>query len=171
MLVRTCCLVCVITMSALTYSSATGVADEPSTSTNRTRVEARRVAEWCMNANGRWDPGAISMLFISDGVSLASNRLPIVQGRGGLERSWAELFKNVGGHETITVNDAVPVGDDAVAATMKFKIVGYGAGTPTNSSTGDIDHASQDSGRLAICFNAPQTRSLPSGSKTDSRRQ
>jgi ketosteroid isomerase-like protein len=59
-------------------------------------------------------------------VFLPSNGSPIVQGRDAIERSWAELFKNVGGDETITVKYAIPAGNDAVVAINEFKIVGDG---------------------------------------------
>jgi ketosteroid isomerase-like protein len=69
---------------------------------------------------------AESGLFVRDGVFLPSNGSPIVQGRDAIERSWAELFKNVGGDETITVKYAIPAGNDAVVAINEFKIVGDG---------------------------------------------
>jgi hypothetical protein len=49
-----------------------------------------------------------------------------VQGREAIQRSRADLFKNVRGHETITVKDAIPAGKDAVVAITDFKIVGDG---------------------------------------------
>jgi uncharacterized protein (TIGR02246 family) len=79
-----------------------------------------------VNAYDKHDPKAISMLFVPDGVFLLPNGSPIVQGRDAIERSWAELFKNIGGHETITVKDAILAGNDAVVAITEFQIVGDG---------------------------------------------
>jgi ketosteroid isomerase-like protein len=58
----------------------------------------------------RHDPKAISMLFVPDGVFLPPNGSPVMEGRDAIERSWAELFKNVGGHETITVKTRSQLG-------------------------------------------------------------
>lgn len=130
MLIRKMLLASVITLYAGAYSSKVGIADEQTISTGREHLEASRVAqsvvESYVNAYDKHDPKAISMLFVPDGVFLPPNGSPIVQGRDAIERSWAELFKNVGGHETITVKDAIPAGNDAVVAITEFKIVGDG---------------------------------------------
>ena len=70
------------------------------------------------------DAKAISMLFVPDGVFLPPDGGPITQGREALERHWAELFKNVGGHETVTVKDAIPAGNDVIVQINDYKIVG-----------------------------------------------
>ena len=70
------------------------------------------------------DAKAIAMLFVPDGVFLPPDGGPIVQGREALERRFAGLFKNVGGNETITVKDAIPVGNDAIVAIYDYEIVG-----------------------------------------------
>jgi SnoaL-like domain len=54
------------------------------------------------------------------------NGSPVVQGREAIERSYAALFKNIGGHETSTVKYAIPAGKDAIVAIQEFKIVGDG---------------------------------------------
>jgi uncharacterized protein (TIGR02246 family) len=88
---------------------------------------AQSFAETWMSTYDKHDAKAQSMLFVPDGVFLPPNGAPIVKGRDAIERSWAELFKNVGGHETTTVKDAMPVGDAVIVAVDEFKIVGDGA--------------------------------------------
>ena len=52
--------------------------------------------------------------------------LPVIRGREDIERNWAGFFKTVGGHYTIVIKDAIPVGDDVVVATDELKITGVG---------------------------------------------
>lgn len=157
----------VMTVSALVYSSMTGNADE------RERLEASKVAqsvvESYINAYDKHDPKAISMLFVPDGVFLPPNGSPIVQGRDAIEGSWAELFKNVGGHETITVKEAVPAGKDAVVAITEFKIVGDGQNSnKIISGRASITLAKTPDGWRYVSI-APQTQPPPSGGTTSSR--
>jgi uncharacterized protein (TIGR02246 family) len=161
LLPRKVLLVSSITLFALACSSIAGIADE--------RLEARKVAESVaelyMNAYDKHDPKAISMLFVSDGVFLPPNGAPVVQGREAIERSWAELFKNVGGHETVTVEDAIPAGNDAVVAINEFKIVGDGQNSgKTISGRASITLAKTPDGWRYVSI-APQTQPPPSGTR------
>ena len=166
MLVKKVLLVSVITVSVLAYSSSASIAEERSTSTDRERLEARQVTESVaksyMAAYDKHDPKAISMLFVPDGVLLPPNGSPIVQGREAIERSWADLFKNVGGHETITIKDAIPAGKDAVVAVTEFKIVGDGQNSgKTISGRASITLAKTPDGWQYVSI-APQTQPPPS---------
>ncbi len=170
MLVRKALLESVITLSVLAFSSIASIADERSASTDHERLEARRVAESVVesyvNAYDAHDPKAISMLFVPDGVFLPPNGSPVVQGREAIERSWAELFKNVGGHVTITVKDAIPAGKDAVVAITEFKIVGDGQNSgKTISGRASIALAKTPDGWRYVSI-APQTQPPPSGATT-----
>jgi uncharacterized protein (TIGR02246 family) len=170
MLERKALLVSVITLSVLVYSSIAGIADEQSTSADHERLEARRVAESVLesyiNAYDKHDPRAISMLFVPDGVFVPGNLSPVVQGREAIERSYAALFKNIGGHETSTVKYAIPAGKDAVVAIQEFKIVGdtgkiiSGRGSATLVRTVD--------GWRYVSI-TPQVQPPPSGAATGSR--
>jgi uncharacterized protein (TIGR02246 family) len=173
MLVRKELLVSVLTLSVLAYSSIASIADERSPSTDRERLEASKVAqsvvESYVNAYDKHDPKAISMLFVPDGVFLPPNGSPIVQGREAIERSWADLFKNVGGHETITIKDAIPAGKDAVVAITEFKIVGDGQNSgKTISGRASITLAKTPDGWQYVSI-APQTQPPPSAGTTGSR--
>jgi uncharacterized protein (TIGR02246 family) len=87
------------------------------------------VAETWMKTYDKHDAKAQSMLFVPNGVFLPpTTSVPLVKGRDAIERSWAGLFKSMGGgHETVTVRDAIPIGNDAIAAVNEYKIVGDGA--------------------------------------------
>jgi ketosteroid isomerase-like protein len=101
------------------------------------------------------------MLFVSDGVFLPPDGSPIAQGREAIERSWAELFKNVGGHEAITVKDAIPAGNDAVVAINEFKIVGDGQNSgKTISGRASITLTKTPDGWRFVSI-APQTQPPP----------
>jgi uncharacterized protein (TIGR02246 family) len=168
MLVRTGLRVSLITLSALAYSSVTSIADDRSTSTNARKV-AESVVESYIKAYDAHDPRAISMLFVPDGVFLPPNGSPVVQGRDAIERSWADLFKDIGGHETITVKDAIPAGKDAVVAVTEFKIVGDGQNSgKTISGRASITLAQTPDGWRYVSI-APQTQPPPSGATTGSR--
>lgn len=124
-----------------------------------------------MNAYDKHDPKAISMLFVPDGVFLPGNGSPIVQGRDAIERSWAGLFKNIGGHETVTVKDAIPAGKDAVVAITEFKIVGDGQNAgKTISGRASIALANTPDGWRYVSI-APQTQPPPSGATAASRQE
>jgi uncharacterized protein (TIGR02246 family) len=173
MLIRKALLATVITLYAVAYSSKAGIADERSASTGREHLEASKVAqsvvESYVNAYDKHDPKAISMLFVPDGAFLPANGSPIVQGRDAIERSWAELFKNVGGHETITVKDAIPAGNDAVVAITEFKIVGDGANSnKIISGRASITLAKTPEGWRYVSI-APQNKPPPSEGTTGSR--
>jgi uncharacterized protein (TIGR02246 family) len=71
------------------------------------------------------DPKAISALFVPNAVVMGFNG-PVIKGREAIERAWAGLFKNMGGHYTIVIKDAIPVGTDVVVATDQLKITGAG---------------------------------------------
>jgi uncharacterized protein (TIGR02246 family) len=168
-------LVSVIALFGLVYSSIAGVAAAQSTSTDRERVEASKVAqsvaESYMNAYDKHDPKAISMLFVPDGVFLPPNGSPVVEGRDAIERSWAELFKNVGGHETVTVKDAIPAGNDAVVAITEYKIVGDGQNSnKIISGRASITLAKTPDGWRYVSI-APQTQPPPTGGTTTGSRQ
>jgi uncharacterized protein (TIGR02246 family) len=163
MLVRKVVIVSVITLSTLASTAIAGD-DE--------RLEARKVAQSVVesytSAYDRHDPKAISMLFVPDGVFLPPNGSSVVQGRDAIERSWAELFKNIGGHETITVKDAVPAGNDAVVAITEFKIVGDGQNSnKIISGRASITLAKTPDGWRYVSI-TPQTTPLPAGGKTGS---
>jgi uncharacterized protein (TIGR02246 family) len=173
MLVRKALFVSVITLSALAYSSTADSADGRSTSTDPQRLEASKVAQSVVdqyiNAYNKHDPKAIAMLFVADGVFLPPNGSPIVQGRDEIERSWADLFKNVGGQETITIKDAIPAGKEAIVAVTEFKIVGDGQNSgKILSGRASITLAKTPDGWQYVSI-APQTQPPPSGGTTGSR--
>ena len=173
MLTRKVMLASVITLYAVVSSPEAGIADERSTSTGGDHIEARKVAQSVVksyvNAYDKHDPKAISMLFVPDGVFLPSNGSPIVKGRDAIERSWAELFKNVGGKETITVKDAIPAGNDAVVAVTEFKIVGDGPNSnKIISGRASITLAKTPDGWRYASI-APQNQPPPSEGTTGSR--
>ncbi len=120
----------VIMISAVVEYPEVGIAADQSTPTGIEHFEAIKVAQSVVDsyisAYDKHDPKAISLLFVPDGVFLPPDGAPIVKGRDGIERSWTGLFTNVGGHETITVKDAIPAGNDAVVAITEFRIVGDG---------------------------------------------
>jgi uncharacterized protein (TIGR02246 family) len=135
--------------------------------------EASKVAQSVVgsyvNAYDKHDPKAISMLFVPDGVFLPPNGSPIVQGREAIERSWAELFKNVGGHETIIVKEAIPAGKDAVVAITEFKIVADGENSgKIISGRASITLVKTPDGWQYVSI-APQTQPPPSTGTTGSR--
>jgi uncharacterized protein (TIGR02246 family) len=133
---------------------------------------AESVVKSYVSAYDQHDPRAISMLIVPDGVLLPSNGAPIAQGREAIERSWANLFKNVGGHETITIKDAIPAGKDAVVAITEFKIVGDGQNSgKTISGRASITLAKTPDGWRYVSI-APQTQpSPPSGATTASSQE
>ena len=92
--------------------------------THTTMDVVRSVVETYLAAFAKHDAKAIAMLFAPDGVFLPPDGTPLIKGRDAIERSWAELFENVGGHEIITLEDAMPIGDDVIVATDSFKIIG-----------------------------------------------
>ena len=100
------------------------IADEPSDP--EASKAAQSLVEQYTKAYDSHDPKAISMLFVPGGVFLPPNGAPMVYGREAIERSWAELFKNIGGHETISLKYAIPASKDAVVAISEFKIAGDG---------------------------------------------
>src|SRR5438270_10434043 len=109
MLVRNVLVASVITLSVLTYSSVASIADERSASTDRERLEARQVAEAVvksfMAAYNTQDPKAISALFLPDAMLLGFDGT-VTQGREAIERVYAGLLKNQGGHFTVVIKDA-----------------------------------------------------------------
>ena len=115
-----------ITVSALACTPM-AIADEPSDP--EASKAAQSLVEQYTKAYDSHDPKAISMLFVPGGVFLPPNGAPMVQGREAIERSWAELFKNIGGHETISLKYAIPASKDAVVAISEFKIAGDGQNT------------------------------------------
>jgi uncharacterized protein (TIGR02246 family) len=161
--VRKLFLVSVIVLSALAYSSIAGIAAAQSTLEARQAIQS--IAQLYMAAFNKHDPKAISMLFVPDGVFLPPNGAPIVQGRDAIERSWAGLFKNVGGHETITVKDAIPVGNDVVVAINEFKIAG---GKSTISGRAAITLVKTPDGWRYVSI-TPQTQPPPSAPTMGSR--
>lgn len=173
MLARKALFVSVIALSALACSSIAGSADERPTATDCGHVEAckvvQSVAESYMNAFDRHDPKAISMLFVPDGVFLPPNGSPVVQGREGIERSWAALFKNIGGRETITVKDAIPAGNDTVVSVTEFKIVGDGQNSNKIISGRASITLAKTPDRWRYVSIAPQTLSPPSGGTAGTR--
>ena len=130
---------------------------------------AQSVVESYVNAYNMHDPKAISMLFVPDGVLLPPNGSPIVQGRDAIERSWAELFKNVGGRETIIIKDAIPAGNDAIVAITDFKIVGDGPNSnKIINGRALITLVKTPDGWRYVSI-APQIQPPPSGGTTGSR--
>lgn len=85
---------------------------------------AQSVVDSYVAAFNKHDAKAISMLFVPDGVFLPPMGGAITKGRDAIERSWAGVFKSIGGSETIAVKDAMPLGDDVVVAVNEFKIIG-----------------------------------------------
>jgi uncharacterized protein (TIGR02246 family) len=129
MLLRKALFVSVITLPVLAYSSIATFADERSSSTDHNRLEARQVAESVvksfMAAYNTHDPKAISALFLPDAMLLGFDGM-LAQGREAIERSFAGLLKNQGGHFTVVIKDAIPLGDNVVVANDELKIAGAG---------------------------------------------
>jgi uncharacterized protein (TIGR02246 family) len=122
-----------------------------------------------MKAYNSHDPRAISMLFVPGGVFLPPNGAPVVQGREAIERSRAELFKNVGGQETIVLKYAILAGKDAVVAITEFKIVGDGENSgKTISGRASITLTKTPDGWHYVSI-VPQTQAPPPGGTTNAR--
>jgi uncharacterized protein (TIGR02246 family) len=88
--------------------------------------EARKVVEdgcqaW-MTTYMKHDAKAIAALFLEDAVFLPPDGSPLVQGRDALEGHWAQQFQSIGGHEELTVEAAVPAGNDAIVAILDWAI-------------------------------------------------
>jgi uncharacterized protein (TIGR02246 family) len=117
MLVRKALFVSVITLSALAYSSTAGIADE--------RLDARQVAESVvksfMAGYNAHAPKAISALFLPDAMLLGIDG-KVTQGREAIERTYAATLKNLGGHFTVVIKDAIPLGDSVVVANDEIEI-------------------------------------------------
>jgi uncharacterized protein (TIGR02246 family) len=115
--VRKTLFVSVITLSALAYASTPGIADE--------RLEARQVAESVvksfMAAYNAHDAKAISTLFLPDAMLLGIDG-KVTQGREAIERTYAATLKNLGGHFTVLIKDAIPLGDNVVVANDELEI-------------------------------------------------
>lgn len=113
--------VSVIALSALTYCSTAGIADE--------RLEARQVAELVvksfMAAYNAHDAKAISALFLPDAMLLGIDG-KVTQGREAIERTYAATLKNLGGHFTVLIKDAIPLGDNVVVANDEIEILDAG---------------------------------------------
>lgn len=113
--------VSVIALSALTYCSTAGIADE--------RLEARQVAESVvksfMAAYNAHDAKAISALFLPDAMLLGIDG-KVTQGREAIERTYAATLKNLGGHFTVLIKDAIPLGDNVVVANDEIEILDAG---------------------------------------------
>jgi uncharacterized protein (TIGR02246 family) len=123
MLKRKLLITSLVALSVLSYTKAI-IADEDSTSTGEARETAQSVVNSFCDAYTKHDPKAISMLFVPNGVFLPPNGSPVVKGRDAIERYWSQLFKNLGGRQTITIRDAVPVGGDVIVAVDEYQIVG-----------------------------------------------
>jgi uncharacterized protein (TIGR02246 family) len=150
-----------VTVSALAYSAT---AAEP----EATKV-AQSVIDQYVSAYNKHDPKAIAMLFVPNGVFLPASGAPLVQGRDEIERSWTDLFKNMGGQETITIKDAIPAGNDAVVAVTEFKIVGDGPNAgKTISGRAAITLTKTPEGWRYVSI-APQTPPPPAAGTTGSR--
>jgi uncharacterized protein (TIGR02246 family) len=115
--VRKALFVSVITLSALAYSSAAGIADE--------RLDPRQVAESVVKsfiaAYNAHDAKAISTLFLPDAMLLGIDG-KVTQGREAIERTYAATLKNLGGHFTVLIKDAIPLGDNVVVANDEIEI-------------------------------------------------
>jgi uncharacterized protein (TIGR02246 family) len=85
---------------------------------------AQSVSDSYVAAFNKHDAKAISLMFVPDGVFLPPDGSAISQGRDEIERHWDELFKTIGGHETVTVKNAMPAGNDAIVQINEYKIVG-----------------------------------------------
>jgi uncharacterized protein (TIGR02246 family) len=115
--VRKALFMSVITLSALAYSSTAGIADE--------RLEVRQVAESVvksfMAAYNAHDAKAISTLFLPDAMFLGIDG-KVTQGREAIESTYAATLKNLGGHFTVLIKDAIPLGDNVVVANDEIEI-------------------------------------------------
>jgi uncharacterized protein (TIGR02246 family) len=121
MLVRKALAISVAAASVLACSSIASVAEE--------RFEARQVAESIvksfMATYDARDPKAVSALFLPNAMLLGFNGA-VSRGRGAIERTYAAGLKNLGGHYTIVINDAIPLGSNVVVADDEVKIAGAG---------------------------------------------
>jgi uncharacterized protein (TIGR02246 family) len=123
---------------------------------------AQSVVDMYINAYNKHDAKAVAMLFVPDGVFLPPNGAPVVLGREAIEKSWEDLFKNLGGQETIVIKEAVPAGKEAVVAVTEFKIVGDGPNAgKTVSGRAAITLAKTPEGWRYVSI-APQTPPPPS---------
>lgn len=86
---------------------------------------AEAVVKSFMAAYDTRDPKAVSALFLPDAMLLGFNGA-VSQGRDAIERAYAASLKNLGGHYTIVIKDAIPLGSEVVVATDEVKIGGAG---------------------------------------------
>ena len=111
------------TLASLAISTAAQAQNSPD---EATRIAQSAVVSY-LAAFGQHDAKGIANLFVPDGVFLPANGAPVVKGRDAIEHTWTELFKTMGGQESIIIKDVIPVGADAVVAINQFMIVGEGA--------------------------------------------
>jgi uncharacterized protein (TIGR02246 family) len=106
----------------------------PSEATTAARQEARQVAESVvksfMAAYNTQDPKAISALFLPDPMLLGFDGT-VTQGREAIERVYAGLLKNQGGHFTVVIKDANSLGTNVVVADDELEIRDLGPNRDT----------------------------------------
>jgi uncharacterized protein (TIGR02246 family) len=74
---------------------------------------ADSVVKSFMAAYDTRDPKAVAALFLPNAMTLSANGA-VSQGREAIERNYADGLKNLGGHYTIVIKDAIPLGSDVV---------------------------------------------------------
>jgi uncharacterized protein (TIGR02246 family) len=82
---------------------------------------AESVVKSFMAAYNAHDPKAISALFLLDAMLLGFDGMA-TQGRDAIERVYAGVLKNLGGHFTVVIKDALPLGDNVVVANDELEI-------------------------------------------------
>ena len=164
MLVRKALFASVIALSALAYSSTAGIADE--------RLEARQVAESVVKSfmvgYNAHDPKAISALFLPDAMLLGFDG-KVTQGREAIERVYAGLVKDQGGHFTVVIKDAIPLGDNVVVANDELEIRDAGQNHDTIRGRAVITLAKMPDGWRYAAISAQ--KQLPQSGDTTGSRQ
>jgi uncharacterized protein (TIGR02246 family) len=135
--------------------------------------EARKVVEngcraW-MDTYIKHDARAIAALFTDDGVFLPPDGSPMVQGRDALEGRWAQQFQSIGGHEDLTIEAAIPAGNDAIVAILDWAITtdrGPNAGQIVRGRTANTLARTSDGWKIAVIAPqlAPAAESAPGSS-------
>ena len=134
------------------------------------RQEARQVANSVVNsfmaAYNTHDPKAISALFLPDAMLLGFDGT-VTQGREAIERVYAGLLKNQGGHFTVVIKDANSLGDNVVVANDELEIRDVGQNHDTIHGRAVITLAKTPDGWRYAAISAQKLP--PPGATTGSR--
>jgi uncharacterized protein (TIGR02246 family) len=113
------------------------------------------------------DPKAISALFLPDAMLLGVDG-KVTQGREAIERVYAGLVKDQGGHFTVVIKDAIPLGDNVVVANDELEIRDAGQNHDTIRGRAVITLAKMPDGWRYAAISAQK---LPQSGDTTGPRQ